>query len=203
MTHKIPESIESARLMLAMPQAEDWPALHAYYSDAECARYTFQQPLPESETQRVVGSLVRHWERKGYGPYVVREKQSAAVVGLVGLWFPSEWPETEIKWAIVREHWGKGYASEAVREIEADMAALQASLPMKALHVLFSGDREMIDEALGQYSYTVPLNQDALLFGAAVSLLILLILELLFALSRFVGAKAWRRLHRPPLSKAL
>ena len=86
---------------------------------------------------------------------------------------------------------------------EADMAALQASLPMKALHVLFSGDREMIDEALGQYSYTVPLNQDALLFGAAVSLLILLILELLFALSRFVGAKAWRRLHRPPLSKAL
>ncbi|MDP4028616.1 MAG: DUF2937 family protein [Gallionella sp.] len=86
---------------------------------------------------------------------------------------------------------------------EADMAALQTSLPMKALHVLFNGDREMIDEALGQYSYTVPLNQDALLFGAAVSLLILLILELLFALSRFVGAKAWRRLHRPPLSKAL
>ena len=86
---------------------------------------------------------------------------------------------------------------------EADMAALQTSLPMKALHVLFNGDREMIDEALGQYSYTVPLNQDALLFGAAASLLILLILELLFALSRFVGAKAWRRLHRPPLSKAL
>ena len=86
---------------------------------------------------------------------------------------------------------------------EADMAALQTSLPMKALHVLFNGDREMIDEALGQYSYTVPLNRDALLFGAAASLLILLILELLFALSRFVGAKAWRRLHRPPLSKAL
>ena len=117
MSHKIPESIESARLVLAMPQAEDWLALHAYYSDAECARYTFQNPLPESETQRVVGSLVRHWERKGYGPYVVREKHSASVVGLVGLWFPSEWPETEIKWAIVREHWGKGYASEAARAV--------------------------------------------------------------------------------------
>ncbi|MCX7157433.1 MAG: GNAT family N-acetyltransferase [Rhodocyclales bacterium] len=119
MTHKIPESLESARLVLTVPQAEDWLALHAYYSDAECARYTFQQPLPESETQRVVGSLVRHWDRKGYGPYVVREKQSASVVGLVGLWFPSEWPETEIKWAIIREHWGKGYASEAARAVQA------------------------------------------------------------------------------------
>jgi len=119
MTHLIPESIESARLILDMPQAEDWLALHAYYSDVESARYTFQQPLPESETQRVVGSLVRHWERKGYGPYVVREKQSAAVVGLVGLWFPSEWPEPEIKWAIIREHWGKGYASEAARAVQA------------------------------------------------------------------------------------
>jgi len=119
MTRLIPQSIESLRLTLAAPQAEDWLALHAYYSDAESARYTFQQPLPEGETQRVVGSLVRHWERKGYGPYVVREKQSATVVGLVGLWFPSEWPETEIKWAIIREHWGKGYASEAARAVQA------------------------------------------------------------------------------------
>ncbi len=117
MTRLIPQSIESLRLTLAAPRAEDWLALHAYYSDAECARYTFQNPLPESETRRVVGSLVRHWERKGYGPYVVREKQSGAVVGLVGLWFPSEWPETEIKWAIIREHWGRGYASEAARAV--------------------------------------------------------------------------------------
>ena len=119
MTRLIPQSIESLRLTLAAPQAEDWLALHAYYSDAECARYTFQNPLPESETQRVVGSLVRHWERKGYGPYIVKEKQSTSVVGLVGLWFPSEWPETEIKWAIIREHWGKGYASEAARAVQA------------------------------------------------------------------------------------
>ncbi|KAF0164241.1 MAG: rimL [Rhodocyclaceae bacterium] len=126
MTRLIPQSIESLRLTLAAPQAEDWLALHAYYSDAECARYTFQNPLPESETQRVVGSLVRHWERKGYGPYVVREMQSASVVGLVGLWFPSEWPETEIKWAIIREHWGKGYASEAARAV---LAMLPRHLP--------------------------------------------------------------------------
>ena len=80
---------------------------------------------------------------------------------------------------------------------EADLAALQTSLPMKALHVLLNGDREMVDEAVGQYSYTVPLNQDALVFGAGASIAILLIAELLFALARFVGAKLWHRLRRP------
>ena len=73
---------------------------------------------------------------------------------------------------------------------EADRAALQTSLPIKAFRVLFHGDREMIDEALGQYSYAVPLNQDALLFGATFALLILLLLELLLALARRISRKS-------------
>ncbi|MBU1424865.1 MAG: DUF2937 family protein [Gammaproteobacteria bacterium] len=74
------------------------------------------------------------------------------------------------------------------QRFEADLAALQTSLPQKALNVLLHGDREMIDEALGQYSYSVPLNQDALLFGAGVALAILLLVELLLALARFLSA---------------
>lgn len=131
----IPDALETARLRLARPQAADWSALHAYYADAECARYTFQNPLPEAETQRVVDSLVRHWLRKGYGPYVVRERAADAVVGLVGLWFPKEWPETEIKWAILRAHWGKGYASEAARAVQAMLPLhLPAMQPISLIH---------------------------------------------------------------------
>lgn len=78
---------------------------------------------------------------------------------------------------------------------EADMAALQASLPMKALNILLHGDREMIDEALGQYTYNVPLNQDALAFGAIVAIVILLLVELLLALARFASKKLFRS-HR-------
>jgi hypothetical protein len=75
---------------------------------------------------------------------------------------------------------------------EADLAALNTSLPLKALHVLLRGDKEIRDEALAQYSYAVPLNQDALVFGACVAITILLLVELLFALVRVARKKPSR-----------
>ncbi|HMC13049.1 MAG TPA: DUF2937 family protein [Gallionellaceae bacterium] len=80
---------------------------------------------------------------------------------------------------------------------EADLAALQVSLPMKVVHILFNGDREMIDETLEQYTYAVPLNQDAVMTGAVVAAVILLALELLLALVRYISEAAIRHLRRP------
>ncbi|BCK87282.1 hypothetical protein MIZ01_1054 [Sideroxyarcus emersonii] len=84
------------------------------------------------------------------------------------------------------------------QRFETDLAALNASLPQKALNVLLHGDREMIDEALGQYSYAVPLNQDALAFGAGAAIAILLLVEMLLALARYTVRKLFRPSH--PLS---
>ncbi len=81
---------------------------------------------------------------------------------------------------------------------EADLAALQTSLPLKAWHVIVHGDREMIDEALGQYTYNVPLTQDALIFGAGAALIILLQVELLLALARHAAAWLSARRTSPP-----
>ncbi|RZI44177.1 N-acetyltransferase [Herbaspirillum sp. HC18] len=131
MSFLIPESIESTRLLLRTVREEDWAALHEYYSDAESTTYTTLQPLPEDESRRVVGSLVRHWERKRYGPYILEEKGTGTVLGLAGLWYPKEWPEPEIKWALVRRHWGKGYAAEAARAVQA-----MAAQHMPELHLI-------------------------------------------------------------------
>jgi RimJ/RimL family protein N-acetyltransferase len=122
MSFLIPESIESTRLLLRTVKDEDWPALHEYYSDAECTKYTTLHPLSEDESQRIVGSISRHWQRKGYGPYVIQEKVTGIVLGVAGLWFPKEWPEPEIKWALARTHWSKGYAAEAARAVQAMVA---------------------------------------------------------------------------------
>lgn len=131
----IPDTTESARLQLTRPLLEDWRPLLEYYSDPECATYTFYQPLTEADTERTLGAVLRHWERHGYGPYVLRSKLDGTVVGLVGLWYPREWPEPEIKWAILRRHWGKGYASEAARAVKALLPAhLPQMRPISLIH---------------------------------------------------------------------
>ncbi len=127
----IPESVESARLCLRTVKDEDWPALHEYYSDAECIKYTTQHPLLEDESRRTVGSFSRHWQRHGYGPYVIQEKETGSVLGIAGLWYPKEWPEPEIKWALARRHWGKGYAGEAARAVQT-----MAARHMPDLHLI-------------------------------------------------------------------
>jgi len=96
----------------------------------------------------------------------------------------------------------EGFAIEAMAgrkaRFEADMAALQANLYMKALHVLLDGDEEILNEVKSQYSYAVPFDQEALIFGTSVSIMFLIIAELLFAVSRLAWTYLLPKLHRPP-----
>ena len=122
MNYSIPEKIETQRLVLRVFEDEDWTDLHKLYSDPECTKYTLQRTLTEGESWRTMATIVGHWQIRGYGPYAVEEKMTGVVIGAVGLWYPNDWPEPEIKWAISRAYWGQGYASEAARAVR-DMTA--------------------------------------------------------------------------------
>jgi len=115
----IPETIASQRLVLRMFREDDWRFLHEHYADAECTKYTFRRALSESESWYAMAKMVGHWHLRGYGPYAVEEKATGNVLGAVGLWYPKDWPEPEIKWALTRRYWGQGFASEAVRAVQA------------------------------------------------------------------------------------
>jgi len=109
----IPERLETRRLILRPFRNDDWHDLHELYSDEECTRYTIQRTLTKGETWRTMACLIGHWHIFGYGPYAVVEKTTGNVIGPVGLWYPADWPEPEIKWALTRSFWGNGYAFEA------------------------------------------------------------------------------------------
>ena len=61
------------------------------------------------------------------------------VLGTIGFWYPNDWPEPEIKWALARRHWGKGFAAEAVRAVQ---SAGREYLPDIHLISLIHADNE-------------------------------------------------------------
>jgi len=114
----VPEAIETERLILRQFSNEDWKDIHVYNSDKEATKYTYGHSLTEGESWRVMASILGHWQLRGYGPYAIEEKLSKKVIGISGFWYPNDWPEIEIKWALARKFWGKGYASEAARSVQ-------------------------------------------------------------------------------------
>jgi RimJ/RimL family protein N-acetyltransferase len=126
MDFRIPTRIETVRLVLRQFRQEDWKALHAYYADAESTRYTLGKVLTEAETWWEMAIRSGHWLLHGYRPYAVEERTAGAVIGMVGPWFPLDWPEPEITWHLVRAATGRGFAREAA---EAVLAAVREHLP--------------------------------------------------------------------------
>ena len=55
-----------------------------------------------------------NYETRGYGMFAVEEKSSSEVIGFCGIVHPGGQPEPEAKYAFLRSHWGRGFATEAV-----------------------------------------------------------------------------------------
>ena len=139
MKFRVPEQLESDRLLLRQFQDDDWEDMHEYYSDDLATTFTYKRGLDEGETWRTMCSMIGHWQLRGFGPYAVEEKASGKVMGTVGFWYPNDWPEAEIKWGLARQFWGKGFAREAAGMVHA--AGLE-HLPGVALISLIHNDNK-------------------------------------------------------------
>lgn len=64
---------------------------------------------------RLLATIVGHWTLRSCGLWAVEERATGAFLGRAGLWCPEGWPGLEVGWALRREAWGKGYATEAGR----------------------------------------------------------------------------------------
>ncbi|MEO8078628.1 MAG: GNAT family N-acetyltransferase [Acidobacteriota bacterium] len=104
--------LETARLLLRPPRVEDLDAWAAFMTDAEATRF-IGGTSPRSMTWRGVMMMIGAWHSQGFAMFSVLEKTTGRWVGRVGPWMPEGWPGPEIGWAIVRDCWGRGYATEA------------------------------------------------------------------------------------------
>jgi RimJ/RimL family protein N-acetyltransferase len=162
-----PQQIETQRLELRQFVEIDWLPLCDFFRDEECLKYTIQTPQQDWQTWRTLMCYIGHWAIRGYGPYAVVEKVSRELVGTVGLWFPGEWPEPELKWALRRCFWGKGYATEASAAVR-DMTRRSLKWNRLISLILPANDRSIaVSKRLGgRYERTVPFRgATAQIFG--------------------------------------
>ncbi len=110
MTKPVP-TLETDRLILRVPAAEDFEAWAAFYADQEAMRH-IGGVQPRASAWRSMAVMAGAWMIRGYSMFSVIEKASGRWIGRLGPWMPEGWPGAEVGWALVRDAWGKGYATE-------------------------------------------------------------------------------------------
>ncbi len=103
--------LETPRLLLRLPKADELDAWAGMMADAQAARF-IGGVMPRALTWRALMTMIGAWHANGFAMFSVYEKASGRWVGRLGPWMPDGWPGTEVGWAIVRDCWGKGYAPE-------------------------------------------------------------------------------------------
>jgi ribosomal-protein-alanine N-acetyltransferase len=112
------EQWRTERLLARRPQPSDIDGYLALLLDPEVEVRLRAAGAPlldeESVAVRLAGDEL-HWERHGFGPWALFEIDGGAFVGRGGLqWTRLEEREAvELPWAIVSQHWGRGFATEA------------------------------------------------------------------------------------------
>jgi RimJ/RimL family protein N-acetyltransferase len=124
--------LDTHRLCLRTPRSRDAESLFHLFADAEVMRGLNKPPISEVEEARaMIEEAVRDWEAEGIGAFVLETAApDRQVVGQAGLmifdtrgWTPSTWADAgshaqpELGWALIRAHWGHGYATEAAAAI--------------------------------------------------------------------------------------
>ena len=105
--------IETARLLLRPPRADDFPAWADFMAEEEAARF-IGGPMSRPVAWRGFLTVAGAWSIQGFGMFSVIERETGDWVGRLGPWMPEGWPGPEVGYGIVPSRWGRGYATEGV-----------------------------------------------------------------------------------------
>ncbi len=105
--------IESGRLVMRDWREADLDTLAEIGADPEATRHL--GVMSREESWRRMAYFAGHKALRGYGFLALEEKATGACIGWCGHYFPENWPDREIGYALVKGARGKGYATEAAR----------------------------------------------------------------------------------------
>lgn len=109
------------RLTVRHLDERDEGAMLDVYGDAGAMRWVGDgQPLDRETCQRWIAVTLNNYAARGYGMCAVVLRASGHIAGFAGLVHPGQQRLPEIKYALLRAHWGQGLATELVAAMLAD-----------------------------------------------------------------------------------
>ncbi len=116
-------TLETERLTLRAPQADDFDNLAAFMA-SDRAAFIGGPVSGQRDVWRILSNLAGHWLLRGFGMWAIVPRDETAAIGVTGGWQPKTWPEREIGWSLWSvEAEGKGYAYEAATAARAHLYA--------------------------------------------------------------------------------
>lgn len=112
-------SLETERLLLRRLRESDLETFLAYRNDPEVSRYQGWEDYGRREARELIRALERE---EPFAPgewfqFAVEVKEAGTLVGDLGFRIGVGGAQAEVGYTLAREHWGKGYASEAVSRL--------------------------------------------------------------------------------------
>ena len=105
--------IETARLRLRAPRMADFEA-YAAFGESDRAKGV-GGPWSRAQSFQRLTALAGHWLIRGYGRWIVADRETDTALGVVGPYFPAGWIEPEIAWTVFAQAEGLGIAFEAAQ----------------------------------------------------------------------------------------
>lgn len=111
-----PKEIKTDRLYLRRFSKEDLDAYAKIMGDHEVGKwfpkgdgYTYE------EAKRSLDSILKHWDKHGFGIWAITDKEKVVLLGRCGLNLIAETSEVEVDFVLARDWWNRGYATEAAK----------------------------------------------------------------------------------------
>ena len=118
-----PPLVETRRLVLSAPSADDAEAIfQRYASDERVTRYlAWPTHRTLADTHAFLAFSAVQWEREGAGPYLIWAKANGQLLGSTCLDLEPG-AQSCTGYVLAKDAWGQGYATEALRSM-VDVAA--------------------------------------------------------------------------------
>lgn len=107
--------IVTRRLVLKGPEPDDYPDFKATFTSYR-SRF-MGGPLNPYETWMLYAAEIGHWAIRGYGMWMIHDRDTNETYGMAGGWKPAKWPEAELAWIIWPGAAGRGIALEATHAV--------------------------------------------------------------------------------------